>query len=92
MRFCSSTTVIGREVNESKIISMFQRCPVGPLNLWRMAGFKGPTFTLEAPWNISVTLDFTCWETPKCTALTAANGEEIHQPALVIPHTDYLLF
>lgn len=68
---------------------VFQGCPVGLPYLWRMAGSKGQTSTLEALWNISVTLDFTCWETPKCTALTVANGEEIIQPVLVIPPTDY---
>ena len=61
---------------------------MGLPKLWRMAGSKGQTFTLEALWNISATLDFTCWETPKCSALTVANGEEIHQPVLVILHTD----
>lgn len=54
-----------------------------------MAGFKEQTSKLEALWNISVTLDFTFWETPKCTVLTVASGEEIHQPVLVILCTDY---
>lgn len=89
MGFCSSNTAISREVIEPEIICVFQGCPVGLPSLWRMAGFKGQTSTLEALWNISVTLDFTCWETPKYTVLTMENGEEIHQPVLVIPRTDY---
>lgn len=57
---------------------------MGLLTLWRMAGFKEQTSKLEALWNISVTQDFTCWETLKFTVLTVASGEEIHQPVLVI--------
>lgn len=85
---CCRSRAIGREVIEPEIICVFQGCPVGLPNLWRMAGFKEQISTLEALWNISVTLDFTCWETPKCTAPTVENGEEIHQPVLVITRTD----
>lgn len=53
-----------------------------------MAGFKEQTSKLEALWNISVTQDFTFWETPKFSVLTVASGEEIHQPVLVIPRRE----
>lgn len=75
------------EVIEPERMCVFQGCPAGLPSLWRTAGSRAQTSTPEALWNINVTLDFTCWETPKCTAPTVANGEEIHQPVLVIPRT-----
>lgn len=62
---------------------VLQECPAGLLVLWRTACFRGQTSMLAALWSISVTLAFTCWETPKCTAPTVGSGEEIHQPVWV---------
>lgn len=38
---------------------------------------------LAALWSISAMTAFTCSETPKCIAATAASGEEIHLPVQV---------
>lgn len=62
------------------IYLVLQEFHAGLLVLWRMACFKEKISMPAALWSISAMMAFTCWETPKCTAATAASGEEIPLP------------
>lgn len=46
---------------------------------------------LAALLSISVTLAFTCWETPKCTVQTVGSGEGTHQ-LVSVSHEIFFFF
>lgn len=69
------STIVSRL--SSVVLQVF---PVGLLVPWRTACFKEKISMLAALWSINAMMAFTCWETPKCIAATAASGEEIHLP------------
>lgn len=50
---------------------------------WRTACTRVQISKQAALWSTGVTSAFTCWETPRCTAATAASGEDIHLPVWV---------